>query len=329
MKRLFAALPALLLAAAAPAPDLVIKDRIPGPDGSWDYASVDPATRTLFVAHDGVAMAVDLASGKARTIGVFARAHAVVPLPGGLLLVTSGRDDSVRLLTIAEGREIARIAVDKDPDAAFYDPKSRQAVVVNAKAGTIALIDPAARRVTRTIALKPGLEFAQLADDGTLFVNNEDLNEVETVDLASGKPGAAIAMPGCEGPTGLGYDPRTARLISACGNGVAVVIDAKARKVVGITGIGKGADAVIVDSARRLAYIPCGRDGVVEVFALDAADGPKHVATASSEAGARTGAVDPRTGWLYLPSASFRPAEAGTRPAILPGTFRILVMGPR
>ena len=328
MERFATALSALLLlGAAAPVPRYSVEGSIAGTDGGWDYAQVDPATRTLFVAHDGAVMVVDLATRAARTIGSVMRAHAVVPLPGGLVLVTSGRDDSVRLVSVDDGQEAAKIGVDKDPDAALYDAKSGRAIVVNAKAGTVSVIDVAARRVTATITLKPGLEYAQLGPDGTLYVNNEDENEVETADLSSGKPGILIEMPGCEGPTGLAYDAKTAQLISACGNGKAVVIDARSNKVRASIDIGKGADAVILDPQRRVALIPCGRDGVLELLKLDGE--VAHIGSIRTEIGARTGALDPKTGTIYLPTARFAPpAAAGGRPQAIPGSFHVLVVKP-
>ncbi len=312
-------------------PSYVVSGSIPGVDGGWDYASVDRDARQLYVAHGDVAMAVDLAHGNAvRSLGTIARAHAVVPITGQpMLLVTSGRDDSVRLLDTGDGHELAKIAVGSDPDAAFYDAATGHAVIMNAKDGTVSVIDVARRAVVRTIKLKPGLEFGALVGASTLYVNNEDLNEVETADLNTGKVGAAIAMPGCTGPTGLGYDARTGTLISACANNKAAVIDARSGRTTKLLDIGSGPDAVIMDADGRTALIPCGREGTLSIVALDAAKGPMVVGTAKTEIGARTGAIDPITRNLYLPTARFAPAATpGARPAMLPGSFHVVVLTP-
>lgn len=322
----------LALVAAAPAPSYEIAGSIAGPDGGWDYASVDPTAHTLYVAHGEAVMAVDLASGNAvRSLGTIAKAHAVVPIPGtATLLVSSAHDDTVRLLDTGDGHEIARIAVGRDPDAAFYDSASGRAAVMNAKDGTVSLIDVAARKVAATITLKPGLEFAVMADGNTLFVNNEDTSELLTADLVSGKPGASIPMTGCEGPTGLGYDAATHQLISACANGKAVVVNAQTRQVVRLLDIGKGPDAVIMDTGRRLAFIPCGGSGTISIVNLDGADGAVVSGTVTSEPGARTGALDPATGKLYLPTARFGPsATPGGRPVAKPGSFHVLIVAPK
>ncbi len=331
--RRFSAAIALSLIGAAPVPDYVVGQPIAGPDGGWDYASVDPASGQVYVARSESVTVVDLAHpASPRSIGMIARGHAAVPIPNfGLLLVTSGRDDSVRLLDLKDGHEVAKIAVGANPDAAFYDAQLRAAVVMNAKSGTVSVIGLAARKVVRTITLKPGLEFGVLGAGQVLFVNNEDENEIETADLRTGKVGTAIPMPGCEGPTGLGFDARNNRLISACGNGKAAIVDASARRrLTALLDIGNGPDAVILDTVRRRAFIPCGRSAVLEILSLDAAGGPKVTGAVKTEMGARTGTLDPRTGMLYLPAANYAaPAAPGARATPIPGTFHLVVIAPR
>ena len=92
--------------------------------------------------------------------------------------------------------------------------------------------------------------------------------------------------------------------------------------------IGAGPDAVIYDAVRHLAFIPCGRDGVLEVIAVR---GPTEVAivqTLKTKTGARTGALDPKTGALYLPAAQFVTPAAGGKPVATPGTYQFVVVTP-
>jgi YVTN family beta-propeller protein len=319
--------PAFAVSSDAP-PSYAVTGQIAGPDGSWDYAQVDPAAHRLYVARSESVTVADLASGVVTSWGNIARGHAVVPLSGGHLLVTSGNDATVRVFDTRTGQQSASIAVGKKPDAAIDDAPHHRALVINGAAGSVSVVDTRTMKVTATIAVKPGLEYPALVGD-TLFINNEDANEIETVDLARGKTGAPIALTGCEGPTGLGYDARHQRLISACANGKAIIVDARARRLLATIEIGKGPDAVIMDAARRLAFIPCGHDGVFEILALDAPGGVARVGRITTEIGARTGAVDPATGAIYLPTARFTPpATAGGRPVAIPGSFHILVVKP-
>lgn len=322
----FASALALLAFAAPSAPAYHVTGSIAGPDGGWDYARVDPASATLYVARTDAVTAVDLHSGKVRSLGSIARGHAVVPLPGGRLLVTSGKDDSVRILDTASGAERARIAVGKKPDAAILSADGRRAYVMNASGGSVSVIDTEAARVVQTIPARPGLEYAALEGD-RLYINNEAANAVEVIDLAAGKALAPIALPGCDGPTGLGDDARHHRLISACANGKAAVVDLATRKLTALVPIGRGPDAVIVDAARGLAFVPCGEDGVLDLLALGTSVTP--AGRVKTAIGARTGALDPASGAVYLPSGRFGPpAAGGGRPVPLPGTFHLLVVTP-
>lgn len=327
---LAAGLTAALLTGAA-APSYRVTGSVAAPDGNWDYARVDEDAHKLYVARGAEVTAVDLASGNTvRSIGKIAHGHAVVPIPGkNMLLVTSGQDNSVRLLDGKSGEQLASIAVGADPDAAIYDPASRLAAVMNAKDGTVSVIDVAQKHVVRTIKLRAGLEYAQIDKAGTLFANNEEANEIETASIRTGAVGKSIALTGCKAPSGLALDGRTGMLISACANGKAAIVNAQTKRFVRLVDIGARPDAVILDEQRRLAFVPCGGDGTLSVISLDTAHGPSVTATVKTAPGARTGALDAATGRLYLPTADFGPAPAGGgRRPMVPGSFRVLVVSP-
>lgn len=328
MHKILVSLAALGIAAAPAAPGYHAASPIALPDGGWDYASVSRDGAQVFVARGDSVSVVDVPNGSVRSIGSIQRGHAALPLPDGKrLLVTSGNDNSVRILDIASGGELARIAVGKKPDAALLDAATGDALVMDAGDGSVAVIDTMAQRVRKTIAVKPGLEAGALAKDGTLFVNNEDANELEVVDLAKGTIAAPIALTGCEGPTGLGYDARLDRLVSACANGKAAIVDAGHRKLLGLVDIGRGPDTVLIDAAHDRALIPCGRDGVLDVIALDGS--AARVARVATEAGARTAAYDSAHDTVYLPTARFgAPPPSGGRPAPLAGSAHLVVLKP-
>jgi hypothetical protein len=86
-------------------------------------------------------------------------------------------------------------------------------------------------------------------------------------------------------------------------------------------------DAVIFDAATKNFYIPCGRDGTLAVIS-ESNDGVLTVRTSVSTAvGAHTGALDSKTGRLYIPTADYHLTLSGIAPA--DGTFRILVFGSK
>jgi hypothetical protein len=62
-----------------------------------------------------------------------------------------------------------------------------------------------------------------------------------------------------------------------------------------------------------------------------AVNGPNEVQVLEqvpTQIGTRTGAIDPKTGTLYLPTARFGPLNKLGWPEALPGTVQLLVMQP-
>ena len=261
-------------------------------------------------------------------MGQITGGHGVVVVPGsGRIAVTSGRDNSVRMLDGAGGLEIARVAVGEGPDAALWDGEGHRVIVMNAEGGSVSLVDPAAAKVVGTVAVKKGLELGAMIAPGMLAINDEDAGELELVDLTHGRALAPIVLTGCQAPTGLAYDAVDHLSLSACRNGVAALVDTKSKAVVKLLPIGQGPDGALYDAKRRRFLVPCGRSGTLSVFSVSAGQ-VVPTGSVTTEVGARTAALDPASGRVFLPSARYQPAQAGQRPAMVPGTAHLLVFEP-
>ncbi len=318
---------ALLLAASVPADAAMrVMQRIPGPDGGWDIVTVDAASHRLFVAHGDAVLTVDLASGSVTPRFVPAtRAHEAFVMPGtGRGLVTNGGTDSVTLFDATSGAVVAEVPTGKKPDAAIWDARSRTAWIMNAGDGSATVVDPVAAKAVGSVEIGGALEYAVVDGRGHVFVAVEDKAEIAMVDIAKRQVVRRTALPGCEEPTGLGLTAR-GDLIAACANGVAKVVDTKSGRIRADIAIGLRPDAAFVDDARHRAYIPSGGDGTLTV--IDTRRAPKAIATVPTQKGARTGAVDPGTGKVYLPAARYEAAVGTARPKLVPGSFEILVVG--
>ena len=318
------------VAAAAPAgPSFHASASIPAPDGRWDFASWDAAHQRVLVAHGQDVLVVDPAgSGSVRAIGSLAGAHGVLAIPNRTtLLVSSGHDDSVRILDETSGAELARIPVAADPDAMILSADGHTAYVMGADSGVISILDLVRKVETGRITLKPGLEVPVLVSASLLAVNNEPKGEIELADLATGQAAGVIAMPGCKEPTGLAYAPEQGLALSACANGVAALVDMKAKRMLHLLPIGMGPDTAIWQAARHRFLIPCGRSGMLSIVSLEgrAASVEPSVTT---EPSARTAALDPVSGNVYLPAVRFGAASGGGRPPLVPGSFHVLVLAP-
>jgi YVTN family beta-propeller protein len=327
---LAAASPGLAAAAADPAPTYAVTDRIKAPDGGWDYVSFDPAHRRLYVSRTGGVLALDVDSGLINPHLTDAqKTHESLPLNGGaMVLVTDSGSNSAHLIDALTGASLAEIPTGQKPDSATFDAGSGLALAMNGKSGDATLIDPVARKKVGSIAIGGALEASDSDGAGKVFVNIEDQNQIAVLDVKARAVAARYPLKGCEGPTGLAYATDAGVLISACANKVAKVIRASDGQDLATLAIGAGPDSVLYDAQRKLAFIPCGRDGVLEVIAVRGPDDVGIVQTVKTQMGARTGALDPRTGKLYLPTARFTPSPTGGRPLAAPGTFEILVVSP-
>ena len=272
---------------------------------------------------------IDQETGSVRSAGTVTRGHAAVPIDGtNLIAVTSGGDNSVRLINGTTGVQTASILVGQNPDAAFFDPISKRLIVMNAKEGTVSTIDPQSARLVGTIAVKPALELGVLVGSGLLAVNDEDANEIELVDLKRGKALKPISLPGCEGPTGIAFDAADSLILSACANGQAALVDARSRRLVKLLPIGKGPDGALFDPVRRRFLVPCGQSGSLSVFAVSRGKTVTALPAIATEPSARTAALDPVSGRIYLPAARYEAAIAGERPKLIAGSVHLIVMEP-
>jgi YVTN family beta-propeller protein len=314
--------------ASAQAPAYKVVGHIAGPDGGWDYAAFDPEARRIYVAKGAAIMAVDADSGKVTPqLTAAVRSHDPVPLPGGRLLVTNGGSDTAVFVDARTGKTLATVATGKGPDAAIYDPKSGLAFVMAHAGGEVTFIDVAKQAAVATIPVGSTLEFAAVDAKGRLWVNDEKTSEIISVDIAGRKVLAHYKLDGCEGPTGLAYAPAADRLVASC-DGVAAVVDPASGKTVDKLKVGQGPDAVVYDPTRKLLFVTAGESGELDVIS---AAGPKLkvVQVLKTGVSARTGAVDPKSGKLYLPMAKMGPpAAGGKRPQAVPGTFELLVVAP-
>ena len=314
--------------AAVGASGLKVMSKIPGPDGGWDYASFDAKKRILFVAHGDKVMAIRVDTGRVqKAFANGAHLHAVLPVPDSdLILTTNSGDSTARLINGKTGALVASIPTAKGPDAAVFDPKTGLILVMCGDAGEIVLIDPKAAVAVGSIVVGGALEFAAVDGKGRAYVNIEDAGKVAVIDLEARKVLDRYPLADCLAPTGLALTD-DGRLIAACSNGRVKILYAATGKEIASHKIGMRPDAVLLDEGRGLAYVPSALSGDMAVIALSGAKANTVIDTVPTAIGARTGAVDLKSGRIYLPTAQYNlPVAAGQRPTTKPGTFVVLVL---
>ena len=322
-------LASLVLAAPAYAapPTYSVVGSYKAADGGWDILSVDPVAHRLYVARRESVTAVDLATGTVTDkLAPADGGHSALAIPKtGVVLVTDGAANTATIIDGRTGQRRATIATGKKPDAAVYDPATRTVWVMTPGDGNATVIDPVAAKALATVPVGGSLEFAAADGHGRLYVNAEDKNDVAVIDTRTRKVLRREPLPGCDGPTGIVYDPSTRETLSACANGVAVVLSDAGKPIASLP-IGKRPDGAVFDNRRHVALVPSGADGTLSVIQLSPA--AKVVATIPTAKSARTIALDPSTGRAYLPATDLLPPLGEERPKAVPGTFRIIVVAP-
>jgi YVTN family beta-propeller protein len=306
-----------------------------GGPGGWDYLTVDSEAGRLFISRADRVLAMNLKDGSLATIADTQGVHGIALAPDlGKGFTSNGRADTVTVFDLASLAPVSTIAVTgHNPDAILYDQKSRHVYTFNGRSHDISVIDPLESRVIATLAAGGKPEFAASDHAGRIFFNIEDISQMGVIDSAATKRTDTWPLPGCEEPTGLALDIAHQRLFSVCGNGVLVVTDASSGRHVATLPIGKGPDAAAFDAGRNLVFSSNGQDGTLTLIHEDDPDHYSVISTVTTQKSARTMALDAKTHKVYLVAADLGPAPQPTadqphpRPAILDGSFKVLVVG--
>jgi DNA-binding beta-propeller fold protein YncE len=299
--------------------------RYPGPDGGWDFSTIDPARRRLYLSRSNGVTVLDLGSGAITSLLVGGtRTHIALPVNDGAdLLVADGGSGGVFIADALSGAiRFATIATGAKPDAALLEPTTGLAWVMDNGGAGIALIDTRAGRIAGHIEVAGALESPVSDGRGRVYVTVEDRGEIVVIDARTRAVTGHYPLSDCTEPGGLAYDAADRRLIAECANGKAKIISAADGHVLASLPLGPRPDGLIVDPTRNLIFAPTGGDAMMSV--IDPAR-MAIVAVIATRAGARSGVVDPDTGDIYLASGAFTPpVPPATRPTLAPGSVQIL-----
>lgn len=303
-----------------------------GGSGGWDYLEVDPATHRLFISRGTHVIVVDPEQGTIigdipNTKGVHGIAIADEFNRG--YTTNGGTSDSTNF-DLASLKVLGTTKTDKDSDAVIYDPFSKRVFAFNGDANTSSAIDAASGKLVGTFPLGGGPEFGASDGKGKIFVNLEDKSSLVRFDAKTLKIENTWPLAPCESPSGLAIDAANEILIVGCHNKLMAFVDGNTGKVIGTVPIGQGVDANRFDPGTGYAFASCG-DGTLTIAHEDSPTKFSPLEMIPTQRGARTMALDYATHTVYLVTAEFGPAPAGTtenprpRPTMIPDTFTLLV----
>jgi YVTN family beta-propeller protein len=323
-------------AALAQKPYSVLTRWTVGGEGGWDYLTSDPKAHRLYVTHGPRVEVLDTDSGKVvGSITGLKGTHGVALDDSGKYgYVSDGGANVVVVFDRATLATVASIPAGTNPDGIAFEPVTKTVWAFNGRSSNATVIDTGQQKVVATIPLDGKPEFPVADGKGTVFANIESKNEIVRFDAAARKITATWPLANCESPSGLAIDPAGRRLFAVCDGGKMAVVDANSGKTLANPSIGDGPDAARYDSARKLAFSSNGESGTLTI--IDAGkDNYPALQNLTTQRGARTMTLDSATGRIYLATAKFgeRPAPTAEnprpRPAIVPGSFTILVVGQK
>ena len=209
----------------------------------------------------------------------------------------------------------------------MYDPFSKRVFTFNARSKDSTVFDAASGKVVGTIPLGGKPEFPATDLNGKVFVNIEDKNEIAQIDADKLTVLHHWPLASCDEPSALAFDKANHRLFAGCGNKTLAVVDSVSGKMVTTVPIGDGVDAGRFNPNTKEVFMSCG-EGVLTVIHEDTPDKYTVTQNLATAKGARTMAMDYENNVAYLVTAQREatPPAPGQRPAMVPGTFELIVV---
>ena len=312
----------------------VTKTVLIGTPDRWDYVVFDPVMNRVYASHGEDVTVVDGTTGALLgTIEVGGVTHGIAAVDAlGKGYTDDGHAGQAVVFDLKSLKIIGRIKAEADADGIVYDEKTGHVLVIDGDSAKLTVIDPKTDTVVATIDGGGGLEFGVSDEAGKFYVDGEKNNEIVRMDLASNTADAHWPLTGCVTPHGLAIDRVHMRLFASCANKVMVVMNAANGAIVATLPIGEGTDFSEFDAARGLAF-SSNRDGTLSIIAERSPDSFEALPPIPTKYGARTMAVNQKTGRIYVVAADVTANDAvpvGDRKhfVVKPGSAALLFVDP-
>jgi DNA-binding beta-propeller fold protein YncE len=321
-----------------------------GGEGGWDYVTVDPAARRVYIPRSTHIMVVDADSGKlVGDIQGMNGLHGVAVVPEfNRGFVTGNKTEQegtvyvFDLKTLMLGPSIKSNSI--DTDSLIYDPSTKRVYVNNGDGMNLTVVDAATATVVGKMDFNANPEAAAADGKGSIFQDYEDKGQVIEYDAKALTIKNKWPTPGCDAPVGMSMDKANRRLYIGCRGkgptapGVLIVMNADNGKVVASQPIGIGVDGDVFDPDTGNVFATCrdsgdGKSGATYIFHADSPDKLTPVATVKTIYGARTVALDSKTHHIFsigteqnepVPPTAKNP---NPRPKPVPSTFELVEIG--
>jgi DNA-binding beta-propeller fold protein YncE len=311
-----------------------------GGEGGWDYASVDPVARRLYVTHATKVVVIDLETNTVvgevtDTPGVHGFAIAA---DLGLGFASNGRESKASIVDLKTLTTKMKVETGANPDAILFVPGVQEVYTFNGLGKSATVFDAKTGKVIATIPLPGKPEFAQVdLKAGRIYNNIEDTSEVVVIDVKTHDVVAKWPIAPGEEASGMAIDLATHHLFLGASNNLMVMMDSITGKVITTVPIGPGVDANVFDPATKLVFASCGGDGTVTIAHEESQNKLTVVQKLETQRGSRTMTLDPKTHNIYLAAMDYEspmessaqavPGRRPPRPKPVPNSFKVLVYG--
>lgn len=303
-----------------------------GTPDHWDFVTFDPSSHRVYIAHGDRVTVVDGIDGSivGQVEGYPGGTHGIaIASAAGLGFTDDGHAGQAGVFDLKTFKTITRIKTDQDADAVAYDAASGHVFVINGDSGTITVIDPKQKAAVATVQGGGKLEFAVSGGNGKLYINGAEKKEILRLDTKSNQIDARWSIANCTSPHGLAIDTAAHRLFSSCANQLLVVVNLDSGATVATLPIGNGTDAAAFDPARKLIFSSNGRDGTLTIIKEQDPQTFVSLGNLKTLVSARTMAIDPGTGRIYLAAGDVAStAEGNNSHSVVPGTLKLLFLDP-
>lgn len=315
---------------------IVSRYPVSGSEG-WDYIAHDSKRDHLFISRVDHVQVMDTTSGKVvGTIPDTPGVHGIAFAQDlNLGFTSNGRSDTVTVFKLDSLKVVDTIKTSgAGPDAILYNPALKRVYTFNGHGQNVTVIDAITRKVIATIAVAGRPEFAVNDNQGHIFFNIEDKNEMAMIDTQSSTLVKRWSLAPCEEPSGLAMDEKHHRLFAVCSNQKMMVVDAVSGKIITTVAIGDGPDAVAFDPKSKLIFVSNG-NGFLTMVHQETSDRYTVKTNLPTQKGSKTLVLNPTTHTVYLVGAEFTPAQAPTagvphpRPTVIADTVNVMVVAPK
>jgi hypothetical protein len=324
---------------AAAGPFQILKKATVGGDGGFDYIFADVPARRLYIPRNGMmgqltVFNLDTLEPAGSIPGIHSGGAVVDPKSGHGFSTT-------KPLTMWDAKTlqvIKTIDVDGRPDGIMFDSFNERVWILSHQQPYATIIDGKEGTVVGTMDLGGGPEQAVADGKGTVYVNISDKANIAVVDAKTMTVTAHydLSSKGMGG-SGLAFDAKNHILFAYYRQPmpVVVILNADNGNIITTLPTGVGVDTVAFNPATMEA-ISTENAGSITFIKENSPTSFTIEQTLQTMAGAKTVALDTKTGHLFTMTAEYGPAAPDAppgpagRPArgpMVPGSFSILMVG--